>query len=114
MPYHQQISAVSVAIDCLNSAKYLALRDTQGAMEASTPQLRQAYSRMTQEHLAMADEWFRLMNSRGWYQVSQARPEMVAQTINQLQSIVAQVQGPPVQAGFQPYQTAQGTLGQFR
>lgn len=84
MPYHQQVSPVSISIDCLNSTKYPVLRDAYGAMETATPQLRQAYNRMSQEHLALADEWFRLMNSRGWYQVPQARPEIVSQSMNQL------------------------------
>jgi spore coat protein CotF len=114
MPYHQQLSPVSISIDCLNSTKYMAERDTSGALEAATPQLKQIYSRMAQEHLAMADEWFRLMNSRGWYQVSQARPEMIAQTMNQIQSLAAQTQGMTAQAVQQQFQQAPGTLGQFR
>ncbi|MFZ5642055.1 MAG: spore coat protein [Bacillota bacterium] len=114
MPYNQQVSPISIAIDCLNSTKYLALRDTYGAMESATPQMKQAYSRMTQEHLAMQEEWFRLMNSRGWYQVSQARPELAAQTMSQIQNIIAQARGTAANIGQQQYQQQQFTPGQFR
>lgn len=114
MPYSQQISPVGVAIECLNSTKYLASLDTKGVLEASTPQLKQAYSRMNQEHMAMADEWFRLMNSRGWYQVSQARPESVTQALSQLQAVISQIQGIPAQAGLQQFQQTQGVWGQIR
>jgi len=69
---------------------------------------------MNQEHTAMADEWFRLMNSRGWYQVSQARPESVTKSISNLQNIVSQVQGIPAQAGIQQYQQTQGIGAQLR
>ncbi|MEW6572284.1 MAG: spore coat protein [Bacillota bacterium] len=103
MPYYQQVSPISIAIDCLNSTKYLVLRDAYGAMETTTPQLRHAFSRMAQEHLGMADEWFRLMQSRGWYQVPQARPEMVAQAMNQFQTVISQSQGAPVTTGVQQF-----------
>jgi len=104
MPYRQQISPVSISIDCLNSTKYLMLRDAYSATETATPQLKQAYARMAQEHLAMADEWFRLMNSRGWYQVPQARPEIVTQTVSQIQSVISQAQAASAQAGLQQQQ----------
>jgi spore coat protein CotF len=94
-----------MAIDCLNSTKYLVLRDAYGAMETATPQLRQAFSRMAQEHLAMADEWFGLMQSRGWYQVFQARPEMLAQTMNHVQTVISQSQGTPMQPETQQFYT---------
>ncbi|MCL6612069.1 MAG: spore coat protein [Peptococcaceae bacterium] len=114
MPHHQQVSPVCIAIDCLNSTKYLAQLDTKGVLEASTPQLKQAFSRMNQDHVAMADEWFRLMNSRGWYQVAQARPETVTQAMSHLQTVISQTQGWPAQAVQQQYQPAQGTWTQFR
>jgi len=104
MPYNQQVSPVGIAIDCLNSIKHMASLDTKGALETATPQLKQAYSRMNQEHLAMADEWFRLMHSRSWYQVSMARPESVTQSLSHLHSVVNQIQGTSAQAGFQQYQ----------
>ncbi len=113
MPY-QQVSPVGISIDCLNSAKYQALRDVNGVMESATPQLKQVYSRMAQDHLAMADEWFRMMNSRGWYQVLQARPEIVSQAMTQLQNVISQAQGWTAQAGQQQYQPTQGVWGQAR
>lgn len=97
----QQISPISISIDCLNSTKYLMLRDTYAVMETSTPQLKQAFSRMAQEHVSMADEWFRLMKSRGWYQVNSARPEMVSATMSHLQALTSQIQGTAGQTGTQ-------------
>lgn len=113
MLYQQQISPVCIAIDCLNTTKQMAVKDTDGALEAATPQLKQTYTRLNQEHLAMADEWFRLMSSRGWYKVSQARPESVSQSLNQLQTVISQAQAPLTQALPQQYQQA-GVYGQFR
>ncbi|MFZ5646042.1 MAG: spore coat protein [Bacillota bacterium] len=113
MPYHHQISPVSMSIDCLNSTKYMILRDAQGMMETATPQLKQAFARMTQDHVTMADEWFRLMNSRGWYNVSQARPESVTALATQIQTVMMQTQAAPLQAGIQ-FQQSPGVTGQFR
>ncbi|MFZ5652352.1 MAG: spore coat protein [Bacillota bacterium] len=113
MPYHQQISPISMSIDCLNSTKYQIFKDAHVVMESASPQLKQVFSRMTQDHVAMADEWFRLMNSRGWYNVSQARPESVAQTASHLQSVMMQTQSAPIQAGIQ-LQQPPGVTGQFR
>lgn len=109
MPYQQQISPISISIDCLNSTKYLALRDVYGSVETATPQLKQAFTRMAQDHMAMADEWFRLMHNRGWYRVPQAKPEAVSQTLSQLQTVLSQAQGIQAQgiqaqAGQQQYQ----------
>lgn len=104
MPYQQQISPISISIDCLNSTKYLALRDAYGSVETATPQLKQAFTRMAQDHMAMADEWFRLMHNRGWYRVPQAKPEAVSQTLSQLQNVLSQAQGIQAQAGQQQYQ----------
>lgn len=113
MPYRQQISPISMSIDCLNSTKYQIFKDAHVVMESANPQLKQAFSRMTQEHVAMADEWFRLMNSRGWYNVSQAKPESIAQAASQLQNVAAQTQATPFQAGIQ-LQQPPGVTGQFR
>ncbi|MCL5935034.1 MAG: spore coat protein [Firmicutes bacterium] len=114
MPYRQQISPVSISIDCLNSTKYLVLRDAVDAVKTASPQLKQVYSRMTQEHLAMQDEWFRLMNSRGWYQVAPAQPNTITQTINQIQTVISQTQGTAGQAGAQQFQQTPGYIGQYR
>lgn len=89
MPYSQQISPQSIAIDCLNSTKYLILRDSYGNMESATPQLRQELNRMASEHIEMAEEWFQLMYQKGWYMVPQARPEVVTSAVNHLQALIS-------------------------
>ena len=114
MPYQLQVSPVSISIDCLGTTKYQALLDTDGALESATPQIKQMYTRMTQEHLAMADEWFRLMNSRGWYQVPQARPETVAQAVNHIQTVISQAQSTAAQANIQQIQQQPGFSPQYR
>jgi spore coat protein CotF len=108
MPFQQQLSPVSMAIDCLNNMKYLLLRDAFGIMETATPQLKQTINRMNQDHLSMADDWFRLMNNRGWYQVPQARPDIVSQLMSQVQTITSQVRIAPAQYGQQQFQQTTG------
>lgn len=108
MPFHQQLSPASMAIDCLNSTKYLVLRDAYATMETATPQLKQAFNRMAQDHLSMADDWFRLMNNRGWYQVPQARPEILNQIMNQVQTITSQTRTAPAQFAQQQFQQPAG------
>lgn len=81
------LSTQSIAIDCLNSTKYLILRDSYGTMESASPQIRQVFSDMTIDHLKMAEDWFRLMENRGWYKIAQASSGLINQSYNHLQSL---------------------------
>lgn len=83
------ISLQAMSIDCLNTAKHFTLVDCINTLESSSAEVRQSFSRLTQDHQSMADDWFRLMNRRGWYQVPEARPEIrsqVAGFLNSMQS----------------------------
>ncbi|MFZ5597643.1 MAG: spore coat protein [Bacillota bacterium] len=110
---YQQVSPVSISIDCLNTVKSLAVRDVENGLETANPQLRQAFINMNREHMAMSDEWFRLMSSRGWYQVSPARPDSVARTLSHVQNITAQAQGISGQVIMQQPGQVTGTFGQI-
>lgn len=89
----QGISLQAMSIDCLNTSKHFTLVDCINTLEASSSQVRQAFSRLTQEHQAMADEWFRLMHNRGWYQVPEARPEVRTQVANWINSLQTNMMG---------------------
>ena len=112
MPFHQsnQLSPISIAIDCLSTSKFLAMSDNISAMETATQQLRQSYYQMAQQHLQLAEEWFHLMQSRGWYQVPPARQELLAQLQQQLQTAASANRMPSIsqpqssQAVFQQQQ----------
>ncbi len=80
----QQLSPVIVSLDCLNSTRYLVLRDSYGAMESTTPLLRQAYENMLREHLQMADEWYRFLHNRGWYMVPEPQSNVISYLNEQL------------------------------
>ena len=61
----QGVSLQAMSIDCLNTSKHFTLVDCINTLESSSSQVRQAFSRLTQEHQSMADDWFRLIQ-RGW------------------------------------------------
>ncbi|NLO89864.1 MAG: spore coat protein [Clostridia bacterium] len=102
------ISLQAMSIDCLNTIKHFALIDTINVLESANSQVRQTLMRTTQEHMSMAEDWFQLMNRRGWYQVPEARPEVR----NQLNNFVSSVQsniGQRITTGGQAgYQTPYG------
>jgi len=86
------VSLQAMSIDCLNTSKHFAIVDCINTLESSSSQVRQAFGRLTQEHQSMADDWFRLMNRRGWYQVSEARPEARSQVANFINSMQTAMQ----------------------
>ena len=88
----QGVSPQAISIDCLNTSKHLSIIDCMNTLESSSSQVRQAFGRFTQEHQAMADDWFRLMERRGWYQVQEARPESRTQTANFINSMQTSMQ----------------------
>jgi spore coat protein CotF len=50
-----------------------------GVMEASTPQVRQTFSRALNESLVMQDDIYRLMAKEGWYTSQQAQQQQIQQ-----------------------------------
>lgn len=88
----QGVSPQAMSIDCLNTSKHFTIIDSMNTLESSSSQIRQTFSRLTQEHQAMADDWFRLMHRRGWYQVHEARPESRTQTANFLNTMQTSIQ----------------------
>jgi spore coat protein CotF len=85
------LSPQSIAIDCLNSSKFLALTDAFEVLECSTPQIKDIFARMNQQHITMADEWYRLMARKGWYQTTQVRPELQSQVSSHINNLTAQM-----------------------
>lgn len=88
----QGISPQVISIDCLNTSKHFSIIDCINTLESSSSQVRQTFNRLTQEHQSMADDWYRLMQRRGWYQVQEARPESRTQTANFINSIQSSIQ----------------------
>ena len=50
-----------------------------GAVEASTANVRQAFSRAFDEALAMDDTIYQQMTAKGWYQNDSAKPQEITQ-----------------------------------
>lgn len=105
------ISTVGMAIDSLNTAKFMALCDMQNILETGSPDLRNLYLRMAQDHQNMANEWFRLMQGRGWYQVVPGRADVAAQLTSHMQRMASAVDVNYGQTGYgyQPQFNQYGT-----
>lgn len=88
----QGVSPQAMSIDCLNTSKHFSIIDCINTLESSSAQIRQTFGRLTQEHQAMADDWFRLMARRGWYQVHEARPETRTQVANFMNTMQTSMQ----------------------
>lgn len=50
-----------------------------GVLEASTPQVRQTFSRALNESLVMQEEIYRVMSQQGWYTGQQAQSQQIEQ-----------------------------------
>lgn len=111
MPYGN-MSPQSLAIDCLNSLKFLSICDAFETLESSTPQIREMFSRASQEHARMADEWFRLMSRKGWYQMVPARMDIQSQVASHLNNMISQTVSPAYQAQQPGPQTGYQFTGQ--
>lgn len=92
MQQQMGVSLQAMSIDCLNTSKHFSIIDCINTLESSSSQVRQAFSRLTQEHQSMADDWFRLMSRRGWYQVQEARPEAISQVANHISTLQTSMQ----------------------
>ncbi len=64
-----RMSPKSIATSFLEGSKFMAVESTRTALECSTPQIRRAFSRMIDDHLRLAEDWFELMERKGWYRV---------------------------------------------
>lgn len=68
------ISDRAMAADALVTSKNAAVQCTQAATEASNSALRRSLVEMTRDHLDMAFEMYRFMESRGWYASAGSAP----------------------------------------
>jgi len=75
----QKLSDRTIATDCLNDCKQAAVKTITAATEATSPTLRQSLATLSREHLDMAYDMFKFMQSRGWYQVPAASPQVMNQ-----------------------------------
>lgn len=57
-----------------------------GAMEASTPQVRETFSRALNESLVMQDDIYNAMADRGWYPAQQAQQQQISQVRQQFET----------------------------
>lgn len=113
--HQNSISLQGMSMDCLNTLKFFSVSEASNILESSSPQIRQKFQRMAQEHQSMAGEWFQLMHRRGWYPVSEARPESINQTlshISSLQSGISQSTGMYMgQQNYEPHYGQQYSYG---
>ncbi len=63
----------------LTAAKNACDMYMHGVMEATTPQVRQTFSRALNESLAMQEEIYRIMSQQGWYAGQQAESQQIQQ-----------------------------------
>ncbi|NLK01230.1 MAG: spore coat protein [Clostridia bacterium] len=116
---HNSISPQGMSMDCLNTLKHFTVSESFNILECSTPHIRNKFQKMSQEHQAMAEDWFQLMHRRGWYPVSEARPEKIKQTLSQISSLQSGIsdqfqgmQGQQGQSFEQPVYGQQPIYGQ--
>jgi len=64
-----RMSSKAIATSFLEASKFMAVENTRTALECSTPQVRRAFTRMIDDHLRMAEDWFEVMERKGWYKV---------------------------------------------
>lgn len=62
-----EFSDRTIAADCLNDAKHMAVRTVMAATEVSHAGLRRALSEMSRYHLDAAFEFYQYMEQKGWY-----------------------------------------------
>lgn len=106
------ISLQAMAIDCLSSCKHFCLEDSFNTLESSNAQVRQMFQQMAQQHQSMAEDWFQLMNSRGWYQVPDVRPEVRNQVSSFINSLRASMNVGMAAGNVQQYGQGQFGYGQ--
>ncbi|HEY3314546.1 MAG TPA: spore coat protein [Bacillota bacterium] len=70
-----RLSPKSIATSFLEGAKFMAVEDTRSALESATPQVRRAFARMADDQLRVHEDWFEVMERKGWYKVVPANNE---------------------------------------
>ena len=66
----------------LNTTKGVCDLYMHGAIESSTPNVRQAFCTALNFELGMQDELYKQMQQKGWYAAEQAAPQIRANSIN--------------------------------
>ncbi len=66
--------------DCLDTEKYLIGMYQTALTEAATPEVMQTLTDLLSDSFRMQQQLFREMNSRGWYPVTKAEEQKIAQT----------------------------------
>lgn len=77
-----------VATSCNDSLKQCAKGFAASAVEAATPEVRQAFAEMSQAAIERQQQLFALMEQRGWYTPVPSHPEDVQQLLPELQQLV--------------------------
>lgn len=76
-----------VATTCNDGLKTCAKGFAASAVEASTPQVRQAFVQMSQAAIDRQEQLSKMMEQKGWYTPVSARREDVQQVVNELQQL---------------------------
>lgn len=66
--------------DCLDTEKFLIGMYQTALTESATPEMIQTLTDLLADALRMQQQLFREMNSRGWYPVTKAEEQKIAQT----------------------------------
>ena len=75
--------------DCLDTEKYLIGMYQTALTEAATPEVVQTLTDLLSDNFRMQQQLFREMNSRGWYPVSKAEEQKIAQAKQKFAASVA-------------------------
>ena len=75
--------------DCLDTEKYLIGIYQTALTEAATPEVVQTLTDLLSDNFRMQQQLFREMNSRGWYPVTKAEEQKIAQTKQKFAASVA-------------------------
>lgn len=76
-----------IAAACNDALKLCATGFIGSAVEASTPEVRQAFLQMSQAAIERQAQLSQLMEQKGWYTPVPARREDVQQVVNELQQL---------------------------
>ena len=75
--------------DCLNTEKFLIGMYQTALTEAATPEVMQTLTDLLADSFRMQQQLFREMNSRGWYPVTKAEEQKIAQAKQKFAASVA-------------------------
>ena len=75
--------------DCLDTEKYLIGIYQTALTEAATPEVVQTLTDLLSDNFRMQQQLFREMNSRGWYPVTKAEEQKIAQMKQKFAASVA-------------------------